>query len=178
MSDTTYELFQHYGTNAERLAFVPDPAAGIQPLYAWYETDTGSLYIYYTSWVLVSAGASANSKTLVCAVDGGGSVISTGIKSDIRVPFGATITGFTVLADTTGNIVFDIWDTTYAAYPPTVANSITGTTAKPTITGAVKTTSTILTGWVTTINAGDCIRFNVDTCTTITRAVLVVEVDL
>jgi hypothetical protein len=175
MSDTTYNLFQHYGTAAERAAFVPDPAAGIQPLYAWYETDTGDLYIYYTSWVLVSTGGSSPTRTIVCQVDGGGSVISVGIKSDIRIPFGATITRYTVLADTTGNIVFDIWDTTYAAYPATVLNSITST-AKPTIAASNKTTSTILTGWVTTITSGNCMRFNVDTCTTITRAVLILEV--
>jgi hypothetical protein len=50
MSDTTYNVFQHYGTNAERLAFVPNPAAAIKPLYIWYETDTNSVYIYTTAW--------------------------------------------------------------------------------------------------------------------------------
>lgn len=50
MSDTTYQTFQHYGTNAERLAFVPNPAAGIQPIYIWYETDTGDSYVYDSSW--------------------------------------------------------------------------------------------------------------------------------
>ena len=117
-------------------------------------------------------------KTIVCQVDGGGSVISTGIKSDIRIPYGATITKVTLLANTTGNIVFDVWSTVYANYPPTVSNSITGTTAKPTITAAVKTESSTLTGWVTTITSGDCIRFNVDTCTTITRCAMVMEVNI
>lgn len=50
MSDTTYQLFQHYGTNAQRLAFVPNPAAGIQPIYVWYETDTDEVFIYTTAW--------------------------------------------------------------------------------------------------------------------------------
>ncbi len=54
MSDVTYEKFQHYGTEAERLAFTPDPAPGIQPIYIWLETDTGNIYAYYTSWVLIS----------------------------------------------------------------------------------------------------------------------------
>lgn len=63
MSDNVYSTFQHYGTNAERLAFVPDPAVGIQPIYIWYETDTGNTYVYYTSWVLLAGsggGASAS----------------------------------------------------------------------------------------------------------------------
>lgn len=50
MSDTTYNVFQHYGTNAERLAFVPNPAAAIKPLYIWYETDTNRVFIYTTAW--------------------------------------------------------------------------------------------------------------------------------
>ena len=50
MSDTTYNVFQHYGTNAERLAFVPNPAAAIKPLYIWYETDTDNVYIFTTAW--------------------------------------------------------------------------------------------------------------------------------
>ncbi len=49
-SDTTYDVFQHYGTNAQRLAFTPTPAAGIQPIYIWYETDTGNSFLYDTSW--------------------------------------------------------------------------------------------------------------------------------
>ena len=72
MSDTTYERFQHYGTNAERLAFTPNPAAGIQPIYIWYETDTGDTYIYHTSWVLMGAGGGGG------APGAGGSFIAQG----------------------------------------------------------------------------------------------------
>lgn len=56
MSDTGYDVYQHYGTNAERLAFTPDPpaAAGVQPVYIWYATDTGLTWLYDTSWHSVS----------------------------------------------------------------------------------------------------------------------------
>lgn len=62
MSDQQYDQFQHYGTNAERLAFVPDPppdlGGTIQPIYIWYETDTGSTYIFANaSWFLISGSA-------------------------------------------------------------------------------------------------------------------------
>lgn len=50
MSDTSYPVFEHYGTNAERLAFTPAPPATGQPIYVWYETDTDNFYIYTTAW--------------------------------------------------------------------------------------------------------------------------------
>lgn len=59
MSDTTYQTFQHYGTAAQRAAFVPNPAAGIQPIYIWYETDTGNTYLYDTAWHLLASGTGA-----------------------------------------------------------------------------------------------------------------------
>lgn len=50
MSDTALPTFLHYGTNAQRLAFTPSPAAGTQPIYLWYATDTSLLWLYDTSW--------------------------------------------------------------------------------------------------------------------------------
>lgn len=60
MSDARLDTYLHYGTNAERLAFTPDPPAltGVQPIYVWYETDTGNTYVYYTSWVQISGSSS------------------------------------------------------------------------------------------------------------------------
>lgn len=58
MSDTAYTTFQHYGTNAQRLAFTPSPGAN-QPIYKWYETDTGNEYTYDTSWHLVAGTSSS-----------------------------------------------------------------------------------------------------------------------
>lgn len=56
MADTQYETYQHYGTDAERLAFTPDPpaATGVQPVYIWYATDTGLTWLYDTSWHQIS----------------------------------------------------------------------------------------------------------------------------
>jgi hypothetical protein len=74
MSDTTYEVFQHYGLSSERLAFTPAPAAGIQPLYVWFETDTGNTFLYYTEWVQLNGGGSGNPtpNKLSYLVSGGG----------------------------------------------------------------------------------------------------------
>lgn len=105
-------------------------------------------------------------------VDGGGSAITTGAKKAyITVPFAATITSWNILADQSGSIVFDIWKDTYANYPPTVADTITAS-AKPTLSAATKATGSTLTGWTTSISAGDVLEINVDSITTCTKVTL------
>jgi len=113
--------------------------------------------------------------TITFIIDGGGSPISTGIKGDLEIPFACTIDSLKVLADQSGSIVIDIWKDTYANFPPTGPDTITAS-AKPTISGATKATDTTLTGWTTAITAGDILRFNVDSATTVTRVVLSLKV--
>ena len=62
-------------------------------------------------------------------------------------------------------------------YPPTVAGTISGS-EKPTLSAAAKAEDTSLTTWTTAVAAGDILRFNVDSVTTITRALLVLEVTI
>lgn len=108
-------------------------------------------------------------------IDGGGSAITTGVKGYIMVPYNCTINSVTMLADQSGSIVVDIWKDTYANFPPTVADTITAS-AKPTISAANKSQDATLTGWTTTITAGDILAFNVDSATTITRLNLILKV--
>lgn len=108
-------------------------------------------------------------------IDGGGSTITTGIKGDLVVPIGCTIVSVTMVADQSGSIVIDIWKDTYTNYPPTIADTITAS-AKPTISAALKSQDTTLTGWTTSVAAGDTIRFNVDSITSITRVTLSLKV--
>jgi hypothetical protein len=96
------------------------------------------------------------------------SPLTTGVKGDLVIPFDATINEWSLLADQTGNVVVDIWKDTYANYPPTVGDSITAS-AKPTISSNNKAQSSTLTGWTTTISAGDILRFNIDSVDTIER---------
>ena len=81
----------------------------------------------------------------------------------------------TLLADASGSIAVDIWKDTYANFPPTDADSITAS-AVPTITSATKSEDSTLTGWTTSITAGDILRFNVDSITTCKRVTLVLDV--
>ncbi len=113
--------------------------------------------------------------TIPFIIDGGGAAITTGVKGDLVVDFDGTIESWTLLGDTSGSIVVDIWMDTYANYPPTVADTITAS-AKPTISSATKGQSSTLTGWTTAIAAGKTLRFNVDSCTTITRCTIALKV--
>lgn len=64
MSDTSFPNYMHYGTHAQRLAFTPSPSTG-QPIYLWYETDTGQTFLYDTSWHQITS-----SGTLPATVQG------------------------------------------------------------------------------------------------------------
>ena len=114
-------------------------------------------------------------RSLTFIIDGGGSVITAGVKGDLEIPFACTINQVTMLADQSGSIVVDIWKDTYANFPPTDADTITAA-AVPTITTATKSQDTTLTGWTTAITAGNILRFNVDSCTTITRVTINLKV--
>jgi len=110
-------------------------------------------------------------------IDGGGSVITTGIKGALEIPFACTINRVTLLADQSGSIVIDIWKQAYADYPPENANSITSA-APPTLSTAVMSQDSTLTDWTTAIAAGDCLMFNVDsiaTCTWVTLSLKVTK---
>lgn len=130
---------------------------------------------YITAAMVV---ASLKTTTLPFIIDGGGATITTGIKGDLGpIDFACTISIATLLADQSGSIVIDIWKDTYAAFPPTDADSITAS-APPTISTATKSQDSTLTGWTTTINAGDILRFNVDSVTSIQRVTLSLKVTL
>lgn len=123
----------------------------------------------------LSLASNARIQTVGITIDGGGSAITTGVKGYIEVPYACTINQVTLLADQSGSCVIDVWKDTYANYPPTVADTITAS-AKPTITAATKSQDATLTGWTTSITAGDILGFNVDSASTITRVHLILKV--
>ncbi len=63
MTDSTLNRFLASGTNAERLAFTPDPptpASGPMPTYIWFEEDTEDTFAWDfagSAWVQINAGA-------------------------------------------------------------------------------------------------------------------------
>jgi hypothetical protein len=106
-------------------------------------------------------------------IDGGGTVLTTGVKGDITVPFNCTVDQWTLLADQSGSVVVSILKDPYASAPPTT--NMVGS-APPTITSATKAQSASLTGWSAIITAGDVLRFSVSSVTSITRVTVSLRV--
>jgi len=148
-------------------------AAGVGAAYSELTLGTG----LSMSGTTLNAASSGGTRAITFAIDGGGVALTTGVKADVYVPYAATITAVTLLADQSGSVVVDIWKDTYANYPPVVGDSITAS-AKPTITTATKSTDSTLTGWTTSISAGHTLRFNIDSVSTITRLSLTLTVSV
>jgi len=110
-----------------------------------------------------------------------GSGIATGFSGVLVVPWACTITQVTLLsadpALTSGSMVVDIWKAPYANYPPTVADSICAS-AKPTLSGAIKSQDATLVGWTTALAADDILAFNVESVTSVKRVRLDLRVTL
>jgi len=113
--------------------------------------------------------------TIQFIIDGGGSAITTGVKGDIMIPYSCTVQSWDIAADVSGSIVVDVWKDTYANFPPTVADTVTGS-EKPTLSSAQKNQDTSLSSWTTAFTKGDWLRFNVDSATTVTRVTVVIRV--
>lgn len=114
-------------------------------------------------------------RTVTAVFDGQGSAPSVGTKLYVPCRFTGTITRASIFADVSGSCVIDVWKDTYANYPPTVADTIAAS-AKPTLSTAIKNDDSTLTGWTTSVTAGDVFGFNVDSATTVTRVVVVLEI--
>jgi hypothetical protein len=95
---------------------------------------------------------------------GGAATLQAGLYGGFRVPFACTITGVSMGADATTTTVVDIWKDTQTNFPPVNADSITAS-ANPTITASNKMEDNTLTGWTTSITAGDWLFFNLDSNT-------------
>ena len=107
-------------------------------------------------------------------IDGGGSVITTGSKGTITIPYNCEIVNWTLTSDIAGNIVIDVKKATYAGYPTTA--SIAGS-EKPTLSGVDKNQDLNLTTWTPTITAGDILEYVVDSASTLTKATLSMKVN-
>jgi hypothetical protein len=111
----------------------------------------------------------SNVKTLNFVIDGGGSVITTGIKGHVVINTNFTVTGWTVIGDQSGSIVVDVKRATFTNFPTTT--SIAGT-EKPTLSSAQKAQDLTLTSWTTTLSADDVLEFVVDSVTTLERVTI------
>lgn len=110
-------------------------------------------------------------------IDGGGAVIATGEQGHLEVPFDCEIQSVKLLGDRTGAIKVDIWKDTYANFPPTNADTITGGNEPEITAGNRKYQDATLTGWTTSLSKGDILAYNVDSITTILRVIVTLKVN-
>ena len=118
--------------------------------------------------------ANAQVATITFIIDGGGSAITTGEKGFLRIEFACIIQRVTALVDT-GTITVDVWKDTYANFPPTDDDSITGDSPFNIISDQ-KYENDGLDDWTTLIRAGDILAFNVDSVASATRCTLTMKV--
>lgn len=114
-------------------------------------------------------------------IDGGGSAITTGLKRRIKIPYDCTLVAdsvdshfWQVALDQSGSISLDLWVDTYASYPPTNADRISGTlgSQNPRVASATKNGSGTTTGWTLTLAGGSYLFINVDSVSTATFCAL------
>lgn len=122
-----------------------------------------------SAWVSSPSGGAASPRTARFVLDGAGSPITTGAKQVyLTVPVNCTITKARIVADVSGSISVDIWKDTYANYPPTVADSIVA--SAPVVLSSQQTNEdSTLTGWTTSLTAGDVLEIKVNSASTVTK---------
>lgn len=116
-------------------------------------------------------------KPIVATFDGGGSVLTTGYYGFGDIPYDCVIQSYRLLADQSGDLVIDVWKTSYANYPPTSGDSIVGS-EHPTLSNEIKSEDTSLTTWSSSISAGDVLGFNIDSVSGVQYATLSIKVKL
>lgn len=114
-------------------------------------------------------------RTINYVIDGNPNVIGTGVKGQVTIDVTGIIESWTLVSDVPGNLVVDVKKTTYQNYPS--FSSIAGT-EKPTLTLQSKNKDDGLSTWNTILNAGDILRFEVESCDSIKQFMLAMKLKL
>jgi hypothetical protein len=122
---------------------------------------------------IIGGGGGSSSASFGVSLNGAGGQIATGVVGYLTIPYNATITGWQLVGTPSGNLIVDVWKDTYANFPPTSGDTITGT-EKPTLSSSTKNEDLSLSTWNTTITSGDIFAFNVSSASTITQATLTI----
>lgn len=124
------------------------------------QTATGLLDTDVQELQIATGLLASDLRTINFSVDGGGAVISSGVKKySCRSPYSGTITGWEIAGDQTGIVGFDIWKSTTL---PEVSDSIVASDY-PESTGVQFTSSTTLNGWTRSFSIGDIFAIVINT---------------
>jgi hypothetical protein len=110
----------------------------------------------------VSAASAAGGSRQIALVTNLASAGATGTinQTHVGIGYNGTITGWYLTCFPSATVSVDVWKVSGGV--PTIANTITGS-AKPSVTAARFNSSTTLTGWTTSVSAGDYFMMSVDT---------------
>jgi len=127
---------------------------------------------------LVAADLPANQTTrgIAITMDGGGSTLTTGVRPSFQIPYGCTITRWSIQGDAAGTCTIDVTTATDAATPS--YSSIVGAGTKPNVAGpAIGTVSTAPSSWTSTaISARTLMQFNLSAVATFKWLTITLEV--
>lgn len=123
---------------------------------------------------ITTASNGITTSDIIFVIDGGGSAITTGVKGYVEVPFGCTVSQWTLLADQSGSVTIDVVSDAYSSYGTNT--SMVGAGTKPSITTATKNQSAPASWTTTSITAGNIVGFNVTAATTVTRVTIALKV--
>ena len=134
-----------------------------------------------TSALAATLKANLKLADIIGIIDGGGSAIAGGKLVYIPVDFACTITQVTLLADQSGSLTCNVWKCTYAQFDAGSTHPVSGdsiaASAVPALSSATKYQDSTLSGWTTTVSAGDVIAFQVpSTATNVTRLTVALKV--
>lgn len=158
--------------SAVTLAKIANAAANSRLLGAG-SGGSGAAYTELTVGAGLSMGASSlttstaqRTRQITFVLDGGGSALTTGVKVyALPVEYACTITAVTLAADASGSCVLDILKCARGSYAGSLASIVAS--APPTLSSAIQSQDTTLTGWTTSISADDFLRVSVTSATTV-----------
>jgi len=147
---------------------------------------SGDYLLYYdvsvSAYRKVKLSDMLGPRSLQCTLDSGDSslTLSSGIWIDVIVDYPCTIAvgsmkGTPITGQSSGSAVVDVWKKALASGDPDDANSITAS-APLTMSSAVYSQNSTLTGWTKTLAQNDVLRFNVDSCTNLRRLAISLRV--
>jgi hypothetical protein len=115
-------------------------------------------------------------KYIQLTFDGGGSAITSGLQAEVQVPCIGTISSWDIFSTLTGSCVIDVLKSDdYSSYP--TFTSIAGT-EKPELATQSKNQDLSLSTWTAGLTAGNILRFNVDSASTVQKVYLTIKIDL
>lgn len=146
------------------------PSASI-PGRQYYTSDTQQVFRDNgTSWDNVTPSSGG---VLGCTFNGGGSALSSGLSAFIEIPWDCTIDSWSLLADASGSASVDVRTGSFGSYP-TVSSIVAS--APPSLSSAQSGQSSTLTGWTTTLTAGDVLVFYLTSVSTIEQLAVQLQV--